>query len=241
MNLFAQIFGGNFGNKYKQKDIFHSKEFPTVEYEVLGQQDKPVEKQKVEVQDKDILGKNQKLSRKERDRLEFIDALNNSGYSREIKSVMYAAAEYESGGTFDIGTVERLDPGVTRKPGIGFFQKTGETRDSYEEYLSDNEYDNTPTYEANYYIDAFKDPYGKVGDYLGSGYMEDYNAFNEGKPSEFRSHKGSGIKKIYEPTLEGINEHFTNFMMNPREKDRIASMPRRLALAKKAYETIFTD
>ena len=201
---------------------------------LLGQEKPPAETKppKLEkIKEGDLLGSAPQLSKRERDRLEFIDSLNESGNSREIKSVMYAGAQYESGGSFDTTTVERLEKGATRPP----------TRESYLGYLGDNEYENTPTNESRYYTEAFKDPYGTVGSYLGSGYMLDYAAFNEGKPSQFRVHHGSGIKKVYEPTLEGINEHFTNFMMNPREDARKDSMQKRLKMAKEAYENIFTD
>jgi hypothetical protein len=190
----------------------------------------------------EILGSQKKLSKSEmieRNRQEAINVIKSLNLPPELSSVMFAAMEYESGGTFDVNIKEIMEPGATRAPGVGGFQKTGSTLESYNNYLLAKNEPNTIRNDITYYTDAFKNPNSVVGKFLGSGYMKDYQNFMEGKPSAFRVHRGSGIKKVYQPTLEGINEHFTNFMMNPREDARKDSLPKRLNLAKKAYKNIF--
>lgn len=190
----------------------------------------------------EMLGSQKGLSeseRIERNRQETIREIKTLNLTPELESTMYAAIEYESGGTFDVNKKEIMSPDEDRDPGIGAFQKTGKTLSSYRGYLQDKNEPTTLRNELTYYTDAFRNPNSKVGKFLGSGYMNDYKNFLEGKPSAFRVHKGSGTKKVYKPTLEDINEHFTNFMMNPREDARKASLPIRLNLAKEAYKNIF--
>jgi len=170
-------------------------------------------------------------------RQDVIEELRRTNLTPELQSVMFGNIEIETGGSFDINQVERLMEGVTRDPGIGLFQKTGPTLENYRGYLGEDP--SSVQKEISYYTDAFQNPNSKEGKYLGSGYMQDYQAFMQGKPSAFRKHSGSGTAKVYEPTLEGINEHFVNFMMNPLESARKATMKKRLKAAQNAYDTIF--
>jgi len=135
--------------------------------------------------------------------------------------------------------VEKLDPGTTRDPGIGLFQKTGDTLKDYRKYLERTKKPNSIRAEIEYYTDSIKDPNSPSGVYLGSGYMQDYQEMFQGRPSEPRFHKGSGIEKRYEPTFEGVHEHFVNFMMNPREEARKNTMQKRYDASVDAYYRFF--
>ena len=160
---------------------------------------------------------------------------------REMKAIMYGNIKYESGNTFDINKKEVKNPGDTSIKGIGLFQKTAGTRRNYEDYLNRLNLPNNSFNEVRYYSDAMLGRDKIAGDYLGPSYMEDYRAFFQGKPSGIRGGRHRIPRKSYPPTLEGMHEHFVNFMMNPLPDARIKSMPTRLQYTRQAYENIFTE
>jgi len=170
-----------------------------------------------------------------------IQDIDSLPISREMKSTLYANIKYESGNSFDINKKEVKNPGDNSIKGIGLFQKTGETRRNYEEYLDRNNLPNNSLNEVRYYIDGIFENDPIVSEYLGRGYMQDYRNLMLGKPSLERGGRNGITRRIFNPTLEDINEHFVNFMMNPKKEARIKSMPTRLQYARQAYENIFTE
>ena len=172
-------------------------------------------------------------------KVEVASALMDLDINPAMKSIMFGNIDVETGGTFDINQVEKLDPGVTREPGIGLFQKTGKTLRNYRDYLNRTGKPHSIVSEIEYYSDSIKNPNSPEGKYLGSGYMEDYQNMFTGKQSQPRLHRGSGIEKVYNPTYEDIHEHFVNFMMNPREEARKNTMQKRYDASVDAYKRFF--
>lgn len=189
-----------------------------------------------------VSGQSQKRSKEMQNAINKIDVvsvLDSMQIDPALKSIMLGNIEVETGGTFDINKVEGLKPGTKRDPGIGLFQKTGETLDNYRDYLKRTNKPHSIASELEYYIDSIKDPNSPSGLYLGPGYMEDYQKMLSGKKSETRKHKGSGIIKEYKPTFEDIHEHFVNFMMNPEEEARKKTMNQRYEASVDAYNRFF--
>lgn len=173
-------------------------------------------------------------------KLEVVSALSRMDAPPFMKAIMLGNIEVETGGTFDINQVEKLEKGVTRDPGIGLFQKTGDTLKSYRNYLKRTNKPHSIESELEYYVDAFKNPNSPEGDYLGSGYMQDYQKMFQGYQSDFRKHKGSNTGKRYDSSFEGMHEHFVNFMMNPKEEARKATMSKRYNKSLDAYNRFFS-
>jgi hypothetical protein len=170
-----------------------------------------------------------------------IDSINSLPLPREMKAIMYGNIKYESDNSFDINKLERLKPGVNRGKGKGLFQKTGETRRNYEDYLDRNNLENNELSEVLYYSDAMLGRDKISGSYLGPSYMQDYRGFFEGKPSGIRGGRHGIPRKSYQPVFNDMHEHFVNFMMNPLPDAREKSMPTRLQYSRQALENIFTD
>ena len=172
-------------------------------------------------------------------KLEVVSVLNEMDMDPGLKAIMFGNIDVETGGSFDINQVEKLEPGTTRDPGIGLFQKTGKTLRDYRKYLKRTDKPHSIRSEIEYYTDSIKNPNSPSGVYLGSGYMQDYQQMLSGRKSELREHKGSGITKQYDPTFEGVHEHFVNFMMNPKEEARKETMQKRYDASVDAYRRFF--
>ena len=170
-----------------------------------------------------------------------IEAINSLPIPREMKAIMYGNIRYESDNSFDINKLEVKNPGDTTAKGLGLFQKTGNTRANYLDYLNRKNVNNNELNEVLYYSDAMLGRDKIAGDYLGPGYMKDYRAFFAGRPSDIRGGKNGIPRKRYQPVFQDMHEHFVNFMMNPKREAREASMGTRLRYSRQALENIFTD
>ena len=65
-----------------------------------------------------------------------IEAIDSLPIPREMKAIMYGNIKYESGNSFDINKIEIKNPGDNSIKGVGLFQKTGDTRSNYINYLN---------------------------------------------------------------------------------------------------------
>ena len=170
-----------------------------------------------------------------------IDALNSFNIPDDFKAILYGNIKYESDNSFDINKLEVLKPGVKRARGVGLFQKTGPTKRSYDDYLQRNRLPNNEINEIRYYIDGISGKDKIVSEYLGDGYMEDYQALLTGKPSDKRGGKHGIVRRVFEPNFRDIHEHFVNFMMNPEQEARVKSLPTRLQFSIDARKNIFNS
>jgi len=170
------------------------------------------------------------MSRDENFQRTFNEILNmDIGLGPVFDALLMSTIEVESWDTF---SPEKVEVGsYNRRKGKGLFQYTGNTRDRFEEYLADAGLRDDHYGNIIYIVDMLRKgtkPYEDNGGTHGKRMLNLLNGI-----AQEGTHKYTGKKHIYQPTVEGINEYFLHHFMRP-ENDK--SLDRRIDATRKYME-----